>query len=164
MPVSPKVHDVVIIGGGPAGSCTAMFLKKYFGIQSLIIEKERFPRYHIGESFTGETGGQLRKLDMGHVLDSQEYLTKLGTKVYGKGGNNSFYIPVMARVNGELQDATDMASPAQRLRSTSSGYRHRSRRRDFFRRSRLYPSRTAIKSSESAPDPRKGLRRTYTPK
>jgi len=83
-----------------------MFLKKYFGIQSLIIEKERFPRYHIGESFTGETGGQLRKLDMGPILDSQQYLTKLGTKIYGAGGKNSFYIPVMARVNGELQDAT----------------------------------------------------------
>src|SRR5271170_6241420 len=100
-----KKHEVVIIGGGPAGTCTAMFLKQK-GIQSIIIEKEKFPRYHIGESFTGETGGQLRKLDMGHVLDSQQYLTKLGTKVYGAGGANSFYIPVMARVNGELQDAT----------------------------------------------------------
>jgi flavin-dependent dehydrogenase len=106
MSSSTQVRDVVIVGGGPAGSCTAMFLKKYFGIQSLIIEKEHFPRYHIGESFTGETGGQLRKLDMGDVLDSQQYLTKLGTKVYGAGGKNSFYIPVMARVNGELQDAT----------------------------------------------------------
>ncbi len=106
MSSSHSAHDVVIVGGGPAGSCTAMFLKKYFGIQSLIIEKERFPRYHIGESFTGETGGQLRKLDMGPILDSQQYLTKLGTKIYGAGGKNSFYIPVMARVNGELQDAT----------------------------------------------------------
>jgi flavin-dependent dehydrogenase len=83
-----------------------MFLKKFFGIQSILVEKEKFPRYHIGESFTGETGGQLRKIDMADTLDSQEYLVKLGTKVYGAGGKNSFYIPVMARVNGELQAAT----------------------------------------------------------
>lgn len=90
-------HRVVIIGGGPAGSCTAMFLKQ-LGIQSIIIEKEEFPRYHIGESFTGETGGQLRKLGMGAVLEKFEYLVKHGTEVVGAGGKNSFYIPVRDRL------------------------------------------------------------------
>src|SRR5436190_4644725 len=104
--MTSKVHDVLIIGGGPAGTCTAMFLKKFYGVQSIIVEKERFPRYHIGESFTGETGGQLRKIDMASALDSQEYPVKIGTKVYGTGGKNSFYIPVMARINGELQAVT----------------------------------------------------------
>jgi flavin-dependent dehydrogenase len=79
-----------------------MFLKK-FGIQSVLIEKDRFPRYHIGESFTGETGGQLRKLDMAAALDSLDYPVKIGTKVYGTSGSNSFYVPVMARINGQLQ-------------------------------------------------------------
>ena len=87
--MTTKVHDVLIIGGGPAGTCTAMFLKKFYGIQSIIVEKEKFPRYHIGESFTGETGGQLRKIDMASALDSQEYPVKIGTKVYGTGGRNS---------------------------------------------------------------------------
>src|SRR5262245_33152436 len=94
-------QPVLIIGGGPGGSCTAMFLKKH-GIQSIIIEKEEFPRYHIGESFTGETGGQLRKLDMAEALDTQEYPVKIGTKVYGTGGRNSFYIPVMMREGDKL--------------------------------------------------------------
>ena len=97
-----KLQDVLIIGGGPAGTCTAMFLKQ-FGIQSVMIEKEKFPRYHIGESFTGETGGQLRKLDMAPALDSLEYPVKIGTKVYGTSGLNSFYVPVMARIDGQLQ-------------------------------------------------------------
>jgi 1H-pyrrole-2-carbonyl-[peptidyl-carrier protein] brominase len=101
-----KQHDVLIIGGGPAGSCTAMFLKKFYGIRSLIIEKEKFPRYHIGESFTGETGGQLRKIDMANALDGKDYPIKIGTKVFGTGGRNSFYIPVMARINGELTPVT----------------------------------------------------------
>jgi 1H-pyrrole-2-carbonyl-[peptidyl-carrier protein] brominase len=78
------------------------------GIQSIIVEKQSFPRYHIGESFTGETGGQLRKLGMADVLDKEHYLVKHGTKVWGTGGANSFYIPVRARIgeNGPQQDAT----------------------------------------------------------
>lgn len=100
-----KRYQVVIIGGGPGGTCTAMFLHK-LGIESILIEKDKFPRYHIGESFTGETGGQLRKLDMAGALNSQEYPVKVGTKVYGAGGANSFYIPVMARENGKLKAMT----------------------------------------------------------
>ncbi len=106
-PSNSNEHDVVIVGGGPAATCTAMFLLKK-GIQSVIVEKEQFPRYHIGESFTGETGGQLRKLDMGPVLDNLKYLPKQGTKVYGTDGKNSFYVKVRARPdpNGPQVDAT----------------------------------------------------------
>lgn len=39
---------VAIIGGGPAGSASAMWLKTH-GIDSVIIERAKFPRYHIGE-------------------------------------------------------------------------------------------------------------------
>lgn len=99
--------DVVIVGGGPGATCTAMFLLQK-GIRSVIVEKEQFPRYHIGESFTGETGGQLRKLGMGDILDKFEYPVKLGTKVWGPDGKNSFYIKVRARIpeNGPQVDAT----------------------------------------------------------
>jgi flavin-dependent dehydrogenase len=90
-------HRAVIIGGGPAGTCTAMFLKK-LDIPSIIVEKETFPRYHIGESFTGETGGQLRKLGMGDALNKFEYLVKHGTEVVGANGTNKFYIPVRDRL------------------------------------------------------------------
>ena len=44
--------DVVIVGGGPAGAASAMFLIRE-GIRPLILEMESFPRYHIGESLTG---------------------------------------------------------------------------------------------------------------
>jgi flavin-dependent dehydrogenase len=107
MPAQGKKSPVVIIGGGPGGSCTSMFLKQA-GIQSVIVEKDHFPRYHIGESFTGETGGQLRKLQMGDILDKKEYLIKHGTKVFGTGGKNSFYIPVRDRLGpgGSQRPAT----------------------------------------------------------
>lgn len=41
--------DVIIIGAGPAGSTTAALLAME-GHRVLVLEKEKFPRYHIGES------------------------------------------------------------------------------------------------------------------
>lgn len=42
-------YDVVIIGGGPAGSATGAWLARR-GHRTLIIEKDHHPRFHIGES------------------------------------------------------------------------------------------------------------------
>jgi 2-polyprenyl-6-methoxyphenol hydroxylase-like FAD-dependent oxidoreductase len=43
------VFDVVIAGGGPAGSvCAATLAQK--GLQVLVLEKTKFPRFHLGES------------------------------------------------------------------------------------------------------------------
>ena len=42
-------YDVIVIGGGPAGSSSATFLAQS-GKRVLLLEREKFPRYHIGES------------------------------------------------------------------------------------------------------------------
>jgi hypothetical protein len=41
--------DVLVVGGGPAGSTAAALLARQ-GKQVVLLEKERFPRFHIGES------------------------------------------------------------------------------------------------------------------
>ncbi len=43
------LYDVIIIGGGPAGSSSATYLRK-LGLSVLVLEKEKFPRDHVGES------------------------------------------------------------------------------------------------------------------
>ena len=44
-----RVFDALIIGGGPGGSAAATYLAKS-GAKILVLEKEQFPRFHIGES------------------------------------------------------------------------------------------------------------------
>src|ERR1051326_407863 len=46
---------------------------------------------------------------MGPMLDKFEYPIKLGTTVYGRGGRNSFHIPVMARIDGQADSGDHMA-------------------------------------------------------
>ncbi|MEW6302983.1 MAG: NAD(P)/FAD-dependent oxidoreductase [Verrucomicrobiota bacterium] len=42
-------YDTLVIGGGPGGSCTATYLARA-GKKVLVLEKEHFPRFHVGES------------------------------------------------------------------------------------------------------------------
>jgi 1H-pyrrole-2-carbonyl-[peptidyl-carrier protein] brominase len=95
--------DVVIIGGGPGGTTAAMYLA-HEGIRSIIVEKDLFPRYHIGESMTGECGGIIRDLGLEEVMLKDCHPRKQGVKVYGTGGKNTWFVPVMARdEKGNLQ-------------------------------------------------------------
>ena len=50
-------YDVIVAGGGPGGSTTASFLRK-LGRSVLVLEKERFPRFHLGESLL-PCGGEI---------------------------------------------------------------------------------------------------------
>lgn len=43
--------DVVVIGGGPGGSTAATLIAKD-GHRVLLVEREKFPRYQIGEFFS----------------------------------------------------------------------------------------------------------------
>ena len=92
--------DVLIIGGGPGGSAAAQFLLKE-GVQPIIVEQEEFPRFHIGESMTGEAGALLRRLGLGEEMQRRQYPVKHGVRVFG---SSSWYIPVSRRdENWELQ-------------------------------------------------------------
>ena len=96
--------DAVIIGGGPGGTASSMFLSR-LGMRSVIVEKEPFPRYHIGESMTGEAGGVLRELGLEADMLARKHPIKHGVRVFGPSGKNAWFVPVMKRdAAGELKD------------------------------------------------------------
>ena len=94
---------VLIIGGGPGGSAAAMFLTKE-GIKPLIVEQVEFPRFHIGESMTGEAGALLRRLGLDDAMTQRQYPVKHGVRVFG---SSSWFIPVARRdENWQIQTAS----------------------------------------------------------
>ena len=58
-----KLYDQIIIGGGPAGSTMATALATK-GQKVLVLEKEKFPREHVGESLLPFTYQIFEELDL----------------------------------------------------------------------------------------------------
>jgi flavin-dependent dehydrogenase len=69
--------DVVVVGGGPAGSTTAGLLAMR-GHRVLLLERERFPRYHIGESLITGVLPALEELGLRDRLERAGFTRKYG--------------------------------------------------------------------------------------
>ena len=98
-----KQADALIIGGGPAGATAALRLLAR-GIRPLIVERERFPRYHIGESMTGECGAIVRSLGLEQRMAADKHPVKHGVRVFGARGASDWWLPVMQRTEGVLHE------------------------------------------------------------
>jgi flavin-dependent dehydrogenase len=61
-------HDVLVIGGGPAGSVAAAALARE-GLKVRLVERAHFPRYHIGESLTPSCRTVLDAIGIATTLD-----------------------------------------------------------------------------------------------
>ena len=80
--------DVIVIGGGPAGSTAAMVLAKT-GKRVLVFEKERFPRYHIGESLLPYNEPLFDQLGLRDLVACQGYVSKRGARFFDASGTRS---------------------------------------------------------------------------
>ncbi len=72
-------YDVAIVGGGPAGSTTGTLLKKYNPhLRVLILEKEKFPRDHVGESQLPQISEILEEMGCWDKVEAANFAIKIG--------------------------------------------------------------------------------------
>ena len=69
--------DVVVIGGGPAGSSTACRLARA-GRRVLLLERDRFPRFHIGESLLASVNDTLEEIGALDLVQRRGFTAKWG--------------------------------------------------------------------------------------
>jgi 2-polyprenyl-6-methoxyphenol hydroxylase-like FAD-dependent oxidoreductase len=72
VPAMSLQYDVAIIGGGPAGSTAATLLSRK-GRRVVVCEKERFPRFKIGESLLPHSLAMLDALGVRGQLDAHAF-------------------------------------------------------------------------------------------
>lgn len=79
------MKDVIVIGGGPAGSTAATLLARR-GLSVLLLERDRFPRFQIGESLLPYNNDLFDRLGLSEKLQTGDFFPKYGAEfVTGDG-------------------------------------------------------------------------------
>ena len=83
-----NTYDVIVMGGGPAGSSVASMLARE-GRQVILFEKEIFPRHHIGESLMTDTYWTFRRMGILEKLRDSPFVRKYSVQFANHSGKES---------------------------------------------------------------------------
>ena len=84
-----ETADVVVIGGGPAGSTVSTLLAQQGLTRHSCSSARRFPRFHIGESLIPETYWVLKRLGMLPKMQASHFVKKYSVQFVNAKGKQS---------------------------------------------------------------------------
>lgn len=79
MSIAKKTYDCCVMGAGPAGSTVAALVAEQ-GYSTILLEREKMPRFHVGESLMPETYWAFERLGILHELDRVAFTRKNGVQ------------------------------------------------------------------------------------
>src|SRR5687767_10078046 len=79
-------YDLLVIGGGPAGSCAAAGARQH-GLRTLVVEKYEFPRFHIGESLLPAGNRVLQETGAWPKVEAAGFIRKYGAEFHRSDGS-----------------------------------------------------------------------------
>jgi geranylgeranyl reductase family protein len=88
MEINTSNYDVVVMGGGPAGSTAASILARE-GRKVVLFEKEEFPRHHIGESLMTDTYRTFQRMGFLEKLKQSPFVRKYSVQFANPEGKES---------------------------------------------------------------------------
>ena len=88
METNTSNYDVVVMGGGPAGSSVASILARE-GRKVVLFEKEEFPRHHIGESLMTDTYWTFQRMGFLEKLKESPFVRKYSVQFANPEGKES---------------------------------------------------------------------------
>ncbi|HYG34682.1 MAG TPA: FAD-dependent monooxygenase, partial [Clostridia bacterium] len=86
--ITATTWDTLIIGCGPAGASAAALLAEQ-GLRVLVLERDKFPRYHIGESLLPFTCYPLKRLGLLDKMRQSEFVKKYSVQFVSPSGKAS---------------------------------------------------------------------------
>ena len=125
-----EFFDIIIVGGGPAGSTAGTLLAQH-GWNVAIFEKEAFSRFKIGESLLPGSLCTFERMGVKEKIDRADVIVKHGGKIVSACGTRSKRFLFHGRLSLQIPDR--VPSRAFDVRPTTSRSRGRKRLPDFSR-------------------------------
>ena len=102
-----KKHEVLILGAGPGGSFAGSFLAKK-GVDVAMIEREEYPRFHIGESLLPASMPLFKEIGFYETLASGKYIQKYGARFIDYRNEDEVYFGFNDGLNPDIPMAFEV--------------------------------------------------------